>query len=128
MPPRIAFSAASLAAEPRLWEQERARRIAHALEQVAPRALVDFHCTVEPGAPFLMQHPAADHAPSRDVYRLLAADVLLTDPDLRFGGVSLDEWMSTRGNVGICYETGWMHSPACTTVAPRTTSSSRSIL
>ena len=36
---------------------------------------------------------------------------LLADPDLNFGSVSLDEYMSTRGRVGICYETGWIEDP-----------------
>jgi succinylglutamate desuccinylase len=108
------FSAAVLAKTPELYEESRAREIARVLVEVRPQTLVDFHCTVEPGDPFLMQHPAVDHAPSREVASLLSARVLLADPALNFGGVSLDEWMSTRGQVGICYETGWLKSPACT--------------
>ncbi|MBK8976571.1 MAG: succinylglutamate desuccinylase/aspartoacylase family protein [Planctomycetes bacterium] len=96
------------------YERRRAAAIVAALEQRRVEVLVDFHCTVEPGEPFLMQHPSADHAASRAVTRRLAARVLLTDPRLCFGGVSLDEWMSTRGRVGICYETGWLGSPDCT--------------
>jgi predicted deacylase len=108
------FSRRSLAAEPTRYEERRAREIAGALERVRPEVLVDFHCTVEPGDPFLVQHPPVDHAPSREVLRLLSAKVLLTDPDLVFGAVSLDEWTATRGKVGICFETGWIRSPACT--------------
>ena len=101
-----------LAAEPELFEQRRARELVEALERVEAEVLVDFHCTVEPGSRFLMQHPPVDHAPSRRAYSLLQADTLLADPDLNFGGVSFDEWMSTRGKVGICYETGWIGDPA----------------
>ena len=38
----------------------------------------------------------------------------LLSPPVFFGGVSFDEWMSTRKKVGICYETGWMGDPANT--------------
>lgn len=108
------FAAETLARSPACYEQERAREISHLLERISPQALVDFHCTVEPGDPFLMQHPVADHEPSRAVTRLLAGRVVLADPNLNFGGVSLDEWMATRGRVGVCYETGWLRSPQCT--------------
>jgi predicted deacylase len=100
-----------LAREPALYEEDRARAIAAALEGRGVEILVDFHCTVEPGRRFLMQHPGLDHEPSRRVADYLAAETLLVDPELRFGGVSLDEWMTTRGRVGICYETGWLSDP-----------------
>lgn len=103
-----------LAREPALHEERRAHELVAALEAADAEVLVDFHCTVEPGRRFLMQHPAVDHAPSRRAYELLAADTLLADPDLNFGGVSFDEWMTTRGRVGICYETGWLGDPANT--------------
>ena len=108
------FSTESLAKEPELYEEGRAGEIARVLTEVEPEILVDFHCTVEPGDPFLMQHPPVAHEASAAVARLLSAKVLLSDPDLNFGGVSLDEWMTTRGRVGICYETGWIQSPDCT--------------
>jgi len=108
------FSRQVLAQTPELYEERRAGEIAGVLQRIGPEALVDFHCTVEPGAPFLMQHPPVNHEPSQTITRLLSGTVLLADPDLNFGGVSLDEWMSTRGRVGVCYETGWMKSPQCT--------------
>jgi len=105
------FHSSVLAREPELYEEERARQVVSALEEVEAEVLVDFHCTVEPGRRFLMQHaPVADEN-HRRVQDLLRAEVLLTDPDLNFGSVSLDEWMSTRGHVGICYETGWIADP-----------------
>lgn len=100
-----------LAREPQRYEESRARELARLLDEHGCEGLVDFHCTVEPGERFLMQHPPVDHEASRRVWRLLAARVLLTDPDLTFGGVSLDEHMTTRGLVGICYETGWARDP-----------------
>lgn len=105
------FHADTLAKEPELYEHGRAREIAGWLTEHAPTVLVDFHCTVEPGERFLMHHPPIEDAAHRQVVGLLEASVLLADPDLRFGGVSLDEWMSTRGRVGICYETGWIGDP-----------------
>ncbi len=108
------FHASVLAREPVLYEERRARDIAAMLERVGAEVLVDFHCTVEPGRRFLMQHPPVEHAEHRRVTTFLAAETLLADPTLRFGGVSLDEWMSTRGKVGICYETGWLKDPANT--------------
>ncbi len=100
--------------EPASYEQERAREIARALAELCTEVLVDFHCTVEPGRRFLMHHPSVEDEAHRRVAELCAADVVLTDPELRFGGVSLDEWLSTAGRVGICYETGWMGDPANT--------------
>ena len=108
------FHADVLAREPELYEERRARAIATALDDAGSEALVDFHCTVEPGARFLMQHPVAAEPRSREVWRHLRAEVLLADPKLWFGGVSLDEHMTTRGYVGICYETGWIQDPANT--------------
>lgn len=108
------FHSDGLAREPELYEQHRAREIVAALEGAGAEILVDFHCTVEPGERFLMQHPPVSHEPSRRVFALLQAPLLLADPDLNFGSVSLDEYMSTRGRVGICYETGWMGDPANT--------------
>ena len=108
------FHASVLAKEPELYEEGRAREIAAALEAFEAEALVDFHCTVEPGPRFLMQHPPISNEAHRNVMELLAAEVLLADPKLNFGGVSLDEWMSTRDRVGICYETGWIQDPANT--------------
>jgi len=108
------FGKAVQAKQPELYEEQRAQEVARVLERHDPEVLVDFHCTVEPGDPFMMQHPGVDHAPSRAVLRLLSARVLLSDPELNFGNVSLDEWMGTRGKVGICFETGWIQSPDCT--------------
>lgn len=105
------FHASVLAREPALAEEHRARAIAGALEAFDPEVLVDFHCTVEPGERFLMHHPPATEPAYRRVAELLAAETVLTDPRLTFGGVSLDEWASTRGRVGICYETGWIGDP-----------------
>lgn len=105
------FHPSVLEREAELYEERRAARIVEALERFGTEVLVDFHCTVEPGPRFLMMHPPVDHGPSREVYRLLRAETLLADPDLNFGGVSLDEWMTTRGRVGICYETGWIKDP-----------------
>ncbi len=105
------FHRDTLAREPRVHEETRAREIVAALERAGAEVLVDFHCTVEPGRRFLMQHPPVDDEAHRHVRELLSAEVLLSDPELRFGGVSLDEWMSTRGRVGICYETGWVGDP-----------------
>jgi len=103
-----------LARAPELFEESRAREIVAALEEHDTRILVDFHCTVEPGPRFLMQHPPVDDEAHRSVYQLLQGEVLLSDPDMNFGAVSLDEWMSVRGRVGICYETGWIQDPANT--------------
>jgi hypothetical protein len=61
-----------------------------------------------------MQRPPLTDRAHRAVQELLAAEVLLADPSLNVGGVSLDEHMSTRGRVGICYETGWLRDPANT--------------
>lgn len=99
---------------PELSEERRAREIVGWLESFGPEALVDFHCTVEPGERFMMHHPPIADAAHGEITGLLEADVVLADPTLTFGGVSLDEWMSTRGKVGICYETGWMGDPANT--------------
>ena len=108
------FHPSVLGREPELLEEHRAREIAAAIESTGCEALVDFHCTVEPGQRFLMQHPpVADEAHQR-VFSFLRAEILLSDPDMNFGGVSLDEYMSTRGRVGICYETGWLGDPANT--------------
>jgi len=106
------FHPDTLAREPQLWEEGRARELAAALDAAGIEVLVDFHCTVEPGPRFMIQHPEPEHAPSRQAWELLAAEILLTDPGLSFGGVSLDEHMTTRGLVGICYETGWLGDPA----------------
>ncbi len=108
------FHANVLARAPTLHEEHRARQIVAALEASAAEILVDFHCTIEPGRRFLMHHPPAGEPKHREVSRLLEAETVLADPTLRFGGVSFDEWMSTRGRVGICYETGWMGDPANT--------------
>jgi len=105
------FHVDQLCREPELWEQARAKRIAVAIEDCQLTALVDFHCVVEPGDRFMMQHPPAAHAPSREAWRCLEADTLLCDPELVFGAVSLDEYMSTRGRAGVCYETGWIGDP-----------------
>ncbi len=106
------FHATVLDREPALAEERRAREIVRALEDFRPDVLVDFHCTVEAGDRFLMHHPAATEPAYRRVAELLRAEVVLTDPRLTFGGVSLDEWTSTRGTVGICYETGWIGDPS----------------
>jgi predicted deacylase len=108
------FHADVLARTPELYEETRAREIVAALEHAGAEVLVDFHCTVEPGRRFLMQHPPVDDEAHRRVYALLGAEILLSDPNLNFGAVSLDEWMSTRGRVGICYETGWLGDPELT--------------
>ena len=100
-----------LAREPEFYEERRAQEIVGWLEETGAEVLVDFHCTVEPGNRFLMQHPPAQDPAHRAVVRLLEAEVMLSDPELFFGSVSLDEWMSTRGRVGICYETGWLGDP-----------------
>lgn len=105
------FHATVLSREPVLAEERRAREVVRALEDFRPDVLVDFHCTIEPGERFLMHHPAATDPEYWRVAELLRAEVVLTDPGLTFGGVSLDEWMSTRGRVGICYETGWIGDP-----------------
>lgn len=111
------FHPSVLAREPELYEEGRAREIVAALAAHEAEVLVDFHCTVEPGPRFLMQHPPLSNAAHREVMELLAAEVLLSDPGLNFGGVSLDEHMSTRERVGICYETGWIQDPANTSEA-----------
>lgn len=105
------FHAAVLAREPRLYEEQRAHEIVAALTAHEAEVLVDFHCTVEDGRRFLMQHPPGNSASYRPVYELLRAEVLLADPQMNFGGVSLDEWMAVRDRVGICYETGWIKDP-----------------
>jgi len=96
---------------PRSYEEQRAREIVEQLQVFRPDVLVDFHCTVEPGQRFLMQHPPISDASHRAVARFLSAEVVLADPQLQFGAVSLDEWVSVQDRVGICYETGWIHSP-----------------
>jgi predicted deacylase len=103
-----------LARDPVLFEESRAREIVTALRDHGTEILVDFHCTVEAGPRFLMQHPPVSDAAHRSVFELLQGEVLLSDPEMNFGGVSLDEWMSSRARVGICYETGWIHDPANT--------------
>ena len=108
------FSRELLARTPKLYEERRAQTIVSAIEAHGCEVLGDFHCTVEPGPRFLMQHPPIAHAPSAEVYALFAAEVMLADPNLNFGSVSLDEYMSTRDRVGICYETGWIEDPANT--------------
>ncbi len=108
------FQRPVLEREPALYEERRAREIVEVLERARSEVLVDFHCTVEPGKRFLMHHPALDDPAHRKVAELLSAEVLLADPELLFGGVSLDEWLSTRGKVGICCETGWTNDPANT--------------
>jgi len=103
-----------LAREPALFEETRAREIVTALEAFDPSVVVDFHCTVEPGEKFAMHHPSVLDPAHREVTRRLTTGVILGDPSLAFGAVSLDEWASTRGKVGICYETGWMSDPSNT--------------
>jgi predicted deacylase len=105
------FHPSVLGREPQLYEEQRAQELVQVLKDCQVTILVDFHCTVEPGERFLMQHPPVDHAPSKEIYELLSAEVLISDPQLNFGGVSLDEWVTTRGHVGICYETGWIQDP-----------------
>ena len=94
----------------RLAEHHRARALVAAMAEVA--VLVDFHCTVEPGERFTMHHP--DDATHRDIDALLGVSVSVADPELVFGGVSLDEHLSTTGRTGVCYETGWIGDPANT--------------
>ena len=108
------FHASVLARGPVLYEEQRARDLVAALERSEAEVLVDFHCTVEPGQRFLMQHPPVSNEAHARTFAFLRAEILLSDPDLNFGSVSLDEWMSTRGRVGICYETGWVNDPANT--------------
>ena len=108
------FHLSVLAREPSLYEEHRARDVIAALEGGDVETLVDFHCTVEPGERFLMHHPPVSDETHRATTRWLAAEVLLADPTLQFGAVSLDEWMATRGRVGVCYETGWMNDPSNT--------------
>ncbi len=108
-----------LARDPTRFEERRAREIVEVLDAFGPDVLVDFHCTVEPGERFAMHHPSVGDPAHREVTRLLATEVVLGDPSLAFGGVSLDEWASTRGKVGICYETGWMGDPTNTGEAVR---------
>ena len=105
------FHADVLARTPELHEEHRSREIVAALGRSQVEVLVDFHCTVEPGRRFLMHHPPVEEPEHRRIRELLSAEVLLSDPELHFGSVSLDEWMSTRSKVGICYETGWMNDP-----------------
>lgn len=111
------FHADTLARDAVVYEEQRARDIVAALERVEAEVLVDFHCTVEPGERFLMQHPPVANEAHARVFSLLRARFLLADPNLNFGSVSLDEWMSTRGRVGICYETGWIQDPENTASA-----------
>ena len=103
-----------LARAPELYEEERARALTALLAERDVGFLIDFHCTVEPGERFAMHHPAASDEAHVRATALLEAEVVLSDPDLHFGAVSLDEWMSTRGRVGVCYETGWMGDPRTT--------------
>ena len=103
-----------LASEPTMFEHGRARVIVAALEKSAVEVLIDFHCTVEPGERFAMHHPPASNEAHVRATSLLEAEVILADPDLHFGAVSLDEWMATRGRVGVCYETGWIQDPRMT--------------
>jgi predicted deacylase len=111
------FHADVLAREPSLYEETRAREIVTALAAFDPEVLVDFHCTVEPGRRFAMHHPSNKDAAHAAVTRLLETETVLADPELRFGGVSFDEWASLRGKVGICYETGWVGDPRNTGAA-----------
>ena len=113
------FHPTVLEREPELYEEGRAQEIAAFLDEEGVESLVDFHCTVEPGDRFMMHHAPVDDAPHLGVTRYLAGDVLLGDPKLYFGGVSLDERLSTRGRVGVCYETGWMSDPSNTPAAVR---------
>ncbi len=108
------FHPSVLGRAPALYEERRAREIVDILEDFSSSILVDFHCTVEPGRRFLMHHPPISDPAHAAVTRFLEAEVVLADPALRFGGVSLDEWMSMRKQVGICYETGWIGDPANT--------------
>lgn len=101
------FTAEILESTAETPEVARAQLLAEAVSEV--EVLVDFHCTVEPGERFVMHHP--DDARHRQVAALLDAPVVLSDPALHFGGCSLDELLSTRGRVGICYETGWIGDP-----------------
>ncbi|MFT5683926.1 MAG: putative deacylase [Myxococcota bacterium] len=103
------FTAEILGQSPGHYEERRAGVLAEAVAAVD--VLVDFHCTVEPGGRFAMHHP--DDVQHRDVAALLDAPVVLRDPKLLFGGCSFDEHVSTRGGVGICYETGWIGDPTC---------------
>lgn len=105
------FHPSLLGRAPKMYEEGRAIEIMKLLEERAIEVLVDFHCIVEPGSRFLMHHPPASEPRHREVTELLRAEVILTDPRLLFGGVSLDEYMTTRGRVGICYETGWLGDP-----------------
>ena len=100
-----------LARPPLLYEEKRALEIVELLHQEEIEVLVDFHCTVEPGTRFCMHHPGADNGPHREITNLLTTGVVLADPHLNFGRVSLDEHLSTHGKVGICYETGWIQDP-----------------
>ncbi len=100
-----------LGRRPILLEESRAAEIVDALKDQGTEILVDFHCTVEPGPRFLMQHPPVSDEAHRRVFELLQGEVLLSDPGMIFGGVSLDEWMSARSRVGVCYETGWIEDP-----------------
>ena len=101
------FTAAALGRPARHPEERRAQQLAATLREVD--ILFDFHCTVEPGERFVMHHP--DDARHCQLASLLDAQVSLSDPDLCFGGCSLDELLSTSGRVGICYETGWIGDP-----------------
>ncbi len=101
------FHPARLASPPATAEDRRARELVAACARVD--VLVDFHCTAEPGEPFAMHHPIDDA--HQAVTALLDVPVVVRDPRLCFGGVSLDEHLSTTQRVGVCCETGWIGAP-----------------
>lgn len=87
------------------YEDARAREIATlVLDQVD--ISIDIHSDNKPSVPFLACAATPTH---EQIYRWFTTDRIVTDPEYLLGGnpVTTDEYVDTRGGVGICYETGF---------------------
>ncbi len=100
------FERARLDREPDgTYEDRRAREIASlVLDHVD--ISIDVHSVNKPSVPFL---PCATSPRHEKVYRWFQTDFVVDDPSFFLGGrpVTTDEYVNTRGGVGICFETGF---------------------
>lgn len=101
------FTDAALHEEPTTYEGNRAQLLAGELAHV--NIAIDIHATSKPSAPFVICQRPPDAA-GRRIIRWLGVERLIADPQLVFGGgepVTLDEYVTRHGGVGVCYETGF---------------------
>ena len=87
------------------YEDARAREIAELVLNHVDIS-IDIHSDNKPSVPFLACAATPAH---EQIYRWFATDCIVTDPEFLLGGspVTTDEYVDSRGGIGICYETGF---------------------